>query len=95
MKWRLVRKAGRDLIEIDAYISLESPGTALAVAEKLRKAFRLIADRPDIGRPTSISNIREWSVPRLPYLIPYRIRTTHIEILRVWHTSRQRPDTWQ
>jgi toxin ParE1/3/4 len=92
MKQRILAAAARDLAEIEAYISLDK--AAKSVALRLRKAFELITDRPEIGRPTQFSDTREWSVPGLPYIIPYRFRRDRIEILRVWHTSRQRPDIW-
>jgi toxin ParE1/3/4 len=94
MKWRVLAKAAKDLAEIEAYISTDSRDAALSVASRLRKSFELVSTRPEIGRPTLVANIREWSVPGLPYLIPYRIQTDRVEIIRVWHTSRQRPTEW-
>lgn len=94
MKWRVLAKAAKDLAEIEAYISTDSQTAALSVASRLRKTFELISIHPEIGRPTLVANIREWSVPGLPYLIPYRIRADRVEIIRIWHTSRNRPDEW-
>ncbi|MBS3650396.1 type II toxin-antitoxin system RelE/ParE family toxin [Pseudaminobacter sp. 19-2017] len=73
MKVRLLRAALRDLQEVQAYIAAEDPEAASRVIEKIQKAVDLIAERPQIGRPASPGKIREWSVPRLPYVIPYRI----------------------
>jgi plasmid stabilization system protein ParE len=94
MKWRLLARDARDLAEIETYISMDNPEAAKAVAARLRKAFELITDRPEIGRSTKFSSIREWSVTGLPYVIPYRVRSDRIEILRVWHTSRKRLAEW-
>jgi toxin ParE1/3/4 len=94
MKRRILARAAQDLREIEAYISADSREAARSVASRLRKSLDLITARPEIGRPTPIPEIREWSVPGLPYVIPYRVRTSHIEILRVWHTSRERPSEW-
>jgi plasmid stabilization system protein ParE len=33
-------------------------------------------------------------VPRIRYLVPYRVRREEIEILRVFHTSRRLPQRW-
>ena len=94
MKRQILAKAARGLAEIEAYISTDSPEAAKTVASRLRRSFDLITARPDAGRPTPFGDIREWSVPGLPYLIPYRIRPNRIEILRIWHTSRKRPPEW-
>jgi plasmid stabilization system protein ParE len=94
MKRRILPRAARDIAEIEAHIHGESPEMAANVASRIRRAFDLITDRPDIGRPTLIPRLREWSIPGLPYVIPYRVRGDMVEILRVFHTSRQRPPRW-
>lgn len=94
MKHRLLARAVQDLAAIQAYIAAKDPEAATAVASRLKKSLDLIADRPEIGRPTSRPGVREWSVPGLPYVIPYRVKAGYIEILRVYHTSRKRPDAW-
>lgn len=40
---------------------------------------------------TLVLGTRELVVRELPYVIPYRVRDNHIEILRVLHTSQSRP----
>lgn len=94
MKRRILARAARDLAKIESHISKESHEAAISVASRLKKAFALVTDRPEVGRPTSFHGIREWSVPGLPYVIPYRIRGDLVEILRVFHSSRQRPRRW-
>jgi toxin ParE1/3/4 len=94
MKRRILAKAARDLANIEKYVSGDSPEAAAAIAVRLRKSFDLITARPEIGRPSEVPKIREWSVPGLPYMIPYRVRGDVVEILRVFHTSQQRPARW-
>lgn len=94
MKWRLLPAAVRDLKELRAYVAFDNPAAANNVVARLKKAFILISERPNIGRPSSEGPTREWSVPGLPYLIPYRINGDTVEIIRVWHTSRRRPEEW-
>ena len=86
--------ASRDLEEIYRYIAFEDPLAAEKVALRLFKAFDLLEARPEIGRPTAVKGRREWSVPGLPYLIPYRVRGDQVIIVRVFHTSRRRPQSW-
>lgn len=94
MKLKVLSRAVRDLRDIQNYIAADDPNAAEAVALRLRRALEIISSRPDIGRPVPETRIREWSVPGLPYVIPYRVRGDFVEILRVFHTSRQRPEGW-
>lgn len=94
MKIRLTKAAIRDLREVQAYIAADDPRAALRVTSKLEKAIALIGDQPQIGRPISAQSKREWSVPGLPYVIPYRVSDGVIEIIRIYHTSRKRPSEW-
>lgn len=91
MKVRLTKAAIRDLREALAYIAADNPKAAAQTGLRLDKAIALIAERPNIGRRSAGQDIYEWSVPGLPYVIPYRISDDTIEIIRVYHTSRQRP----
>jgi len=95
MKIRLMKAAIRDLRETRSYIPQDDPAAATRVATRLERAINLIAERPDIGRPVSDQPVREWSVPGLPFVIPYRVSGDTIEIVRIFHTSRRRPPAWQ
>ncbi|WP_425475967.1 type II toxin-antitoxin system RelE/ParE family toxin [Mesorhizobium yinganensis] len=94
MKLKILPRAVRDLAEIRAYISLDSEYAADAVSLRIKKSLNLISARPGIGRPSTQPRIREHSVPGLPYVVPYRIRGETVEILRIFHTSRERPLKW-
>jgi toxin ParE1/3/4 len=94
VKVQLSHAAERDLDELRAYIAADNPVAADAVIGRLVKAFLLIRANPEIGRPTPQPATREWSVPGLPYLIPYEIQAGTLHILRIWHTSRKRPQEW-
>jgi toxin ParE1/3/4 len=94
MKLRLSKAAIRDLREIQAYIAGDDPAAARKVVATLDRTIALIGERPQIGRPTAVQAICEWSVPGLPYVIPYRASAESIDILRIYHTSRQRPKEW-
>ena len=51
----------------------------------------MLADQPSMGRPGRIAGTRELVVTRFPYILPYRVRGSTIEILRVFHTARKWP----
>lgn len=94
MKIRLMKAAIRDLREAQAYIAMDSPAAARQIVLRLQKVIELVASRPDIGRLSTDKKTREWSVPGLPYVIPYRVVGDVLEIVRIWHTSRDRPEKW-
>jgi toxin ParE1/3/4 len=94
MNIRLTKAAIRDLREVQAYIEADDPGAALRLTLKLEKALALIGQQPQIGRAISPDSIREWAVPGLPYIIPYRVSGGVIEIVRIHHTRRKRPSEW-
>ncbi len=94
MKIRLANAAMRDLRDARNFIASDDAVAADVVIGRLQKAVDLIGERPAIGRSTPQQKVREWSVPGLPYLIPYRIQDEVIEVLRIWHTTRKWPDAW-
>ncbi len=94
MRIRLTKAAIRDLREAHAYIAADNPQAAQRVVLKIEKAIDLIGERPEIGRPVPGQPVRQWSVPGLPYVIPYRVSEDLVEIVRIYHTSRQRPKEW-
>jgi plasmid stabilization system protein ParE len=51
----------------------------------------LLRDQPGLGRPGRIRGTRELIVPGTPYLIPYRVRRHHLEIIAVFHGRRRWP----
>jgi plasmid stabilization system protein ParE len=95
MRIRLTKAANRDLREIRAFIAVDNPKAAGMIVRRLGQAVEFIAERPSIGRPMFNGELREWSVPGLPYVIPYRVLTDAIEIIRFWHARRDRPKDWQ
>ncbi len=94
MKIRWLRNALLNLDEEAAYIAAEDPAAARLVVARILEAVALLASQPAIGRPGRVLGTRELIVPKTHYLIPYRLRTDQVEILRVFHTSRKLPRRW-
>lgn len=90
-----MRAAIRDLREAHAHIMADDPKAAGEVVARLQRSIELIAERPQIGRPTPHAGLREWSIPGLLYIVPYRVTGDTLEIIRIYHTSRLRPPNWQ
>ena len=94
MRLRLLAEAARDLRNIFDFIEQDNPETARDVARRLMKSIQLLAQNPSVGRPSKTKAIREWSVPDLPYVVPYRVRRDSVDVLRIYHTRRNRPQHW-
>lgn len=77
------------LADLRANIAHESPRAAGRVATGLLTAVERLAEQPNIGRPGRVPGTRELVVPNTPYVIPYRLRGEHLEIIAVFH-GRQR-----
>jgi plasmid stabilization system protein ParE len=65
-------------------------------ADRVMDTVRAAADRldrfPRLGRPGPLPDTRQFSVPRLPFKLVYRILDDgEVELLRVWHTARDWP----
>ena len=85
------RRAIRHLINLRNYIARDSPDSAAVVAARIVEAVEHLATYLNLGRPGHIAGTRELVVPDTPYLIPYRLRGSRIELIAVFH-GRQR---WQ
>jgi toxin ParE1/3/4 len=94
MRVRFTRTAQRDLAQIHAYISQNSPDIASRFIARLIERSRGLADNPLEGRETDERNARVIIAPRLRYLIFYTITADEIHITHIRHTSRRRPRGW-
>jgi plasmid stabilization system protein ParE len=94
MKVRWLRKALANLEDEAEFIATEDPEAARLVVKRVLDAVAMLADQPAIGRPGQIPGTRELVVLKTRYLVPYRVRGSTVEILRVFHTSRLPPDRW-
>jgi plasmid stabilization system protein ParE len=83
-----------DVAELVAYIAADSPGAARRVRDRIVEVADRLAQFAT-GRPGAVTGTYEQVVPRLPYIVIYRIRreagAESIRILRVLHTARDRP----
>ncbi len=89
MKIRWTHEALERLIEIEEYISKDSPGRAVQFVEELIEHAELLPDKPRMGRAVpELANpdIRELLFKK--YRIVYRLKANCIEILTVFEGHR-------
>ena len=94
MRVRFTRTVQRDLVEIHAYISQESPTIASRFITRLMERAREVGDYPLSGRATDEPNVRVIVAPRLRHLIFYTVVADEVQITHIRHTSRRRPGNW-
>ncbi len=81
-----------DLQALRQYIAQDKPSAANHVAKRVLSAINLLSDQPGMGRPGRVPGTRELVVTSMPYIIPYRVKSNSIEILRVLHVAMQWPE---
>ena len=80
-----------DLDNIAGYISQDNPEAARRVVSRLWTAVKTLAEQPEMGRPGRVHGTRELVVSDTPFVVPYRVAGSDIEILRVLHGARDWP----
>ena len=81
-----------DLLALRAYIAEHDPASAKRVAVHiLRSVEHLLSENPKLGAPGRVPGTRELVISKTPYVVPYRVRGSTIEIVRVYHSSRRWP----
>lgn len=88
MRVRLTSRAFRDLANITDYVAERSPQAARNVEARLRRSLRILKHAPYLGRTGVRPSVRELTIPKMPFKIIYQITDNTIEVLTVFHTSR-------
>ena len=87
-------EAVEDLVSLRAYIAEDNPAAARRTVQHLIESIeQLLPDNPRIGRAGRVPGTRELVIPKTPYIVPYRLQRTTIQILRVYHAARRWPDS--
>lgn len=86
-------KAVADLAQVRAFIARDKPVAAKkTVLAILAYTENQLSQYPNSGRPGRVEGTLELVIPKLPYIVPYRLIRERIEILRVFHAARLWPD---
>lgn len=94
MQVEWLKTALKNLDEEAAFLSQESPQAATDFISAVRACVEQLSLFPAMGRMGRVAGTREWPVTNLPYLIPYRVRDSRLQILRIFHTRRLPPSQW-
>jgi addiction module RelE/StbE family toxin len=80
-----------DLEGIQDYLIKRNPAAALRMVKVLRQAAARLSQFPERGRPGRWPGTRELVVSRTPYILPYRVKSDAVEVLRVFHNAQRWP----
>ena len=98
MKVRVTDDATEDLRHIKAFISGRDATAAESVIDRIRQTLALLSTLPRLGHAGSVQGTYEISIPRVPFLVVYRVdvgdRHEELVILRVYHAAQDRPDAF-
>ena len=92
MRVRWLTRATESLIAAHDYIAQNNPGAAREFFRHVLASVDQLAQHPQTGRPGRVHGTRELVLPRYPYIVPYRVKSNEVQILRVLHTSRVWPE---
>ena len=93
MRLRWLNLALDDLDEIAECISRDNPDAARRMVRRLWESACVLTSQPGMGRPGRVHGTRELVVVKTPFVVPYRVVGSEIQILRVFHGARNWPDS--
>jgi len=77
--------------EIATYYETKQSGLGFRFASYYYQQIEKLVDMPNMGRIGKIFGTRELVLQDFPYLVVYRIRKKHVQILRLFHQQRKYP----
>lgn len=87
--------AARSLERIQDYIARENRRAAWEVAQRVRHAVAQLEEHPRMGRTGRVRGTLELVIPGLPYIVPYRIKGSDVQILNIFHAARKWPEQFE
>lgn len=73
----------------------ETPGLGDRLWDEILSVIDLISNYPDIGKSIRrVPSVRRFPLHHYPFVLIYRRRADHIQIVALAHTSR-RPNYWR
>ena len=80
---------------IQDYIARDNRRAAWEVAQRVREAVNQLEENPKMGRPGRVRGTLELVIPGLPYIVPYRIKGSDVQILSIFHAARKWPEQFE
>jgi plasmid stabilization system protein ParE len=89
MKIVFLESAAQDIQWFRYYYRSVFPAGSAKARDKMKVIQETLAANPYAGHPSDTrKTVREFSIPRTPFIIIYRVMPTQIEVLRLWDTRQ-------
>jgi toxin ParE1/3/4 len=86
-------EALEDLRSLRDYVSADNPVVAQKLALQIVNSVETnLPDNPHMGRPGRVNGTRELVITNTSYIVPYRVHSGVIQVLRVYHGARRWPE---
>lgn len=92
MRIHWTQGARQNLNQIEEYIAQDNPHAAMDTVFRIIKSVETLADHPTMGKIGRIFDTRELIIGGTPFIVPYRVKAGHLEILRVLHSAMRWPE---
>ena len=79
----------QDLDNAYEFIVQRNSNAASEIIKRIQGGLDQLQQYPNIGRKGRIKGTRELVIPGTPFLLSYRVKETHIEILALLHRKRK------
>jgi toxin ParE1/3/4 len=90
MRLRWTPAAADDLESIEDYLARHHPSIAQSTILEIYETIQTLRSVPFRGRPGREEGTRELVLPRLPYIVVYRIKESDVEVLHIYHGAQHR-----
>jgi addiction module RelE/StbE family toxin len=91
MRLRWTPAAADDLESIGDYLAKHLPSFAQSTILEIYQTVLTLRSIPYRGRAGREEGTRELVLPRLPYIVVYRVKEKDVEILHIYHGAQHRP----
>jgi addiction module RelE/StbE family toxin len=91
MRLRWTPAAADDLESIKDYLTQHLPSFAQSTILEIYQTILSLRSTPYRGRAGREEGTRELVLPRLPYIVVYRVKDNDVEILYIYHVAQNRP----
>ena len=91
MRLRWTPAAADDLESIGEYLAGHLPSFAQSTILEIYQTILTLRSTPYRGRAGREEGTRELVLPRLPYVVVYRVKENDVEIVHIYHGAQHRP----
>lgn len=91
MRLRYTPHVRGQLENIARYIAERDPTASVRVGVQIHRTALLLTEFPLLGYESELDGVREIVVPRIPYVLLYRIAKNKeaVEIIGIYHTAQE------